>query len=130
LAWGALSLGTMAFVCGGILLGWSLVAGRHELWTVGMPAALGGQIALLIGLVLQLDRLWHQSRHAAAKLERVDEQLHELKATTTLLGTSHASPGGAFYAHLAGGAGTDLLLSDLKAQLDLLALKISMNDEC
>lgn len=124
LTWGALSLGTMAFVCGGILLGWSLSSGRQELWTIGLPIALGGQIALLVGLVLQLDRLWHNSRHAAAKLQHVDEQLHDLKAATTLLGTN-ASPGGAFYVHLANGAGPELLLSDLKAQLDLLALKMS-----
>ena len=124
LTWIALSLGTMAFVCGGVLLGWSLWGDRPELWNVGMPVALCGQIALLVGLVLQLDRLWHDSRHAAAKLDQVDEQLHELKTTTTLLGTGHNSPGSAFYSHLAGGAGPELLLSDLKGQLDLLALKI------
>jgi len=128
LTWTTLSLGTMAFVCGGVLLGWSLLGDRAELWNLGMPVALGGQIALLVGLVLQLDRLWHDSRHAAAKLDEVDEQLHELKTTTTLLGTGHLSPSSAFYCHLADGAGTELLLSDLKGQLDLLALKISMND--
>ncbi len=129
LTWGILSLGTMAFVCGGILMGWSLLADRTELWEFGMPVALGGQIALLLGLVLQLDRLWHDSRHAADKLDDVDEQLHELKTTTTMLGTGHATPGSAFYAHLADGAGPDLLLHDLKGQLDLLAMKISMGDE-
>ena len=128
LVWLALSLGTMAFVCGGILLGWSLCTGRQELWTLGLPVAVGGQIALLVGLLLQLDRLWHHSRSAAAKLDVVDEQLHELKTTTTLLGTGHG-PSAAFYSHLADGAGPQLLLSDLKSQLDLLALKMSMRDE-
>jgi len=115
----------MTLVCGGILLGWSLATDRSELWTTGLPVAIGGQIALLVGLLLQLERLWHDSRRAADRLEAVDQQLHDLKTTTTLLGTSHASPGGAFYAHLADGAGSQLLLSDLKGQLDLLALKIS-----
>lgn len=124
LTWAALSLGTTTFVCGGILLGWSLVAGRQELWTLGLPIALGGQIALLIGLVLQLDRLWHDSRHAAAKLDDVDEQLHDLKTATTMLGTSHSSPASAFYSHLSHGASPQLLLADLKSQLDLLAVKI------
>ena len=78
LAWMALSLGTTTFACGGMLLGWSLVAERQELWNLGLPIALGGQIVLLIGLVLQLDRLWHDNRHAAAKLDQVDEQLHDL----------------------------------------------------
>jgi len=129
LTWAALSLGTMAFVCGGVLLGWSIVSGREELWSVGMPVILCGQVALLVGLILQLDRLWHDGRSARAKLDDVDEQLHELKTTTSLLGTGHNSPGGAFYSHLAGGAGPQLLLTDLKSQLDLLALKIMQQDE-
>jgi len=124
LVWAALSLGTMTFVCGGILLGWSIYADRSELWDLGMPIALCGQIALLIGLILQLDRLWHDSRQAADKLDDVDEQLHELKATTTMLGTTHGPSAGAFYTHLANGAGPELLLSDLKGQLDLLAVKL------
>jgi hypothetical protein len=124
LTWGALSLGTTTFVCGGMLLGWSLVAGRQELWTLGLPIALGGQIGLLIGLVLQLDRLWHDNRRAAAKLDDVDEQLHDLKTATTMLGTSHSSPASAFYSHLSHGASPQLLLADLKGQLDLLAVKI------
>jgi len=128
LAWVALSLGTMTLVCGGILLGWSVVTNRSELWTIGLPVAIGGQIALLVGLILQLERLWHDSRRAAARLKAVDEQLHDLKTTTTLLGTGHATPGGAFYAHMADGARPQLLLTDLKGQLDLLALKIS-NEE-
>jgi hypothetical protein len=129
LTWTALSLGTMALVCGGTLLGWSIVAGRAELWTIGMPVALCGQVALLIGLVLQLNGLWCDGRQAVAKLDHVDEQLHELKTATTQLGNTQNSPTSAFYSHLADGAGPQLLLTDLKSQLDLLALKISMNDE-
>ena len=128
LTWIALALGMTAFACGGMLLGWSLVAGRDELWTLGLPIALGGQIGLLVGLVLQLDRLWHDSRHAAAKLDDVDEQLHELRTATTLLGTSHTSPASAFYSHLSYGASPQLLLSDLKSQLDLLALRIAQQE--
>jgi hypothetical protein len=125
LTWIALALGITAFACGGMLLGWSVVAGRDELWTLGLPIALGGQIALLVGLMLQLDRLWHDSRHAAGKLDEVDEQLRELKTATTLLGTSHSSPASAFYSHLSCGASPQLLLSDLKSQIDLLALRIA-----
>ncbi len=129
LTWSVLSLGTMALVCGGVLLGWSLVSQRTELWNVGMPVALCGQIALLLGLVLQLDRLWHDSRRAAVKLDDVDERLHELNTTTTMLTTGNHSPGSAFYSHLAGGAGPELLLSDLKGQLDLLAVKIAQSTD-
>lgn len=125
LTWLALSLGTATLVCGGILLGWSLATDRQELWNVGLPTALAGQIALLVGLVLQLDRIWHDNRKAAAKLDNVDVQLHDLKTSATLLGVSHGPASSAFYSHLAGGAGPQLLLTDLKSQLDLLAMKIA-----
>jgi hypothetical protein len=127
-SWLVLSLGTTGFVCGGILLGWSLATGRQELWTIGLPVALVSQIALLVGLVLQLERLWNDNREAAAKLDSVDEQLHELKATTTLLGTSQGPAASVFYTHFAGGAGPQLLLTDLKSQLDLLAMKIAQEE--
>ena len=123
--WIVLTLGTTGFACGGVLLAWSLATGRQELWSVGLPAALVGQIALLGGLVLQIDRLWHDNREAAAKLDYVDEQIHELKATTLLLSTSQGQASATFYSHLARGAGPQLLLTDLKSQLDLLAMKIA-----
>ena len=128
LAWTALSLGTMALVCGGVLLAWSVVTGRTGLWTIGMPVALCGQIGLLAGLIMQLDGLWNDSRHTSTKLDNVDRQLHDIKTATTMLGASHTSPSAAFYSHLAGGAGPQLLLSDLKSQLDLLALRISQEE--
>ena len=49
-------------------------------------------------------------------------------AEPTLLGTSHGSPAGSFYAHMARGASPQLLLADLKSQLDLLAVKLGQKD--
>jgi hypothetical protein len=126
--WPALLLGTMSFACGGILLGWSLVAGRQELSAIGWPVALGGQVALLLGLVLQVDRLGDDNRAAVAKLNDVDDQLSELKATATLLGASQGPAASVFYSHFAAGASPQLLLTDLKSQLDLLAVKIARDD--
>ncbi len=127
LGWSALSLGLMAFVCGGVLLGWSVVSGRQDLWSIGMPIVLGGQIGLLVGLVLQLDRLWSNTRSTVEKLDHVDDQLRDLKTATTMLGSGQESGGRAFYSHMVEGAGPQLLLNDLKSQLDLLALKISQD---
>jgi phage FluMu protein Com len=118
----ALWLGTAALVCGGVLLGWSVFGARSELWKYGLPIAAGGQIVFLIGLVLQLDRIWHDGRRA---VDRLDDELHDIKTTTTLLGAIHGPSSAAFYTHLAGGANPQLLLSDLKSQLDLLAIKLS-----
>jgi hypothetical protein len=125
LAWFVFALGIASSACGGILLGWSLATGRQELWNVGLPVALAGQVALLAGLVLQINRLWHDNRAAASKLDDVDEQIHELKTTTMLLSTSQGPASATFYSHLASGASPQLLLTDLKSQLDLLAMKIA-----
>jgi len=123
-AWMILLIGTAGFACGVALMAWSMHTGRQELWTIGTPTAFAGQIALGMGLVLQMDRVWRDSRWAVARMETVDEQLQDLKTATTLLNGAHG-PSSAFYAHWAGGAGPELLLSDLKSQLDLLAVKLS-----
>jgi len=124
--WTILSAGLMASVCGGVLLAWASVAGRQDLWTIGMPVGLGGQIVLVIGLILQLDRLWHDNRDTAEKLDHVGQRLHDLNNATTLLGTSYGST--SFYSHMAGGASPQLLLADLKSQLDLLAVKLGQEE--
>jgi hypothetical protein len=119
-----LLIGLMGMACGGMLLAWATIGGRPDLWPMGMPIALVGQIVLVVGFVFQMDRLWNDNSLTSAKLNRMDERLADLKTTTALLGTTHSSPAASFYSHLAGGANPQLLLTDLKSQLDLLALKI------
>jgi hypothetical protein len=120
-AWSVLSLGLAVFACGAVLLGWAVVAQREDLWPVGMPLAVIGQAGLLLGLILQLDGLWHSSRKTASALSQLDGELTRVRQATTLLSTSRSSAGQSFYAHLAEGASPHLLLCDLKGQLDLLA---------
>jgi hypothetical protein len=88
-AWAALSIGVMAGVFGGVLLGWSVWSGKQQLWTLGLPFALGGQAALLIGLVLQLDGLWQSNGNATLALEDLDEQIDELRQATAMIANSH-----------------------------------------
>lgn len=119
------SLGLMAFACGAVLLGWSFATGRDDLWSLGMPIMLAGQCGLVLGLVVQLERIWQAGRDQATKLGEVDQRLDDLKQTATLFGEP---PGGAshtFYSHLSAGASPQLLLTDLKHQLDLLAVRMS-----
>jgi hypothetical protein len=129
LTWSVLALGLTASAFAGALLTWSALSGRQELWTLGMPVGLVGQIVLVIGLILQLDRLWHDNRDTAEKLDHVGARLHDLNESTTLLGTSYGAASSPFYSHMAGGASSQVLLADLKSQLDLLAVKLSRENE-
>jgi hypothetical protein len=125
LAWTCLSLGVMALACGGVLIAWSLIAGRDDLWSIGLPLAVVGQGALVIGLLLQLDGLWQTSKKTEETLTHLDGKLHDLAHTTTMLGTTRSTPAQSFYVHMAEGASPHLLLADLKGQLDLLAERMA-----
>ena len=78
-SWILLAMSVTMTTCGTMLWVWSWMMERRELWTVGMPIALAGQISLLLGLVWQLDRLRRQNRQTSVQLERVDKQLRDLK---------------------------------------------------
>jgi len=125
LAWLLLSLGLMAFACGGVLLAWSAATGRGDLWNWGLPLALGGQAALLVGLLFQLEGVTSNNRQTTRSLDELADRLSELKQTTSLLSTTHSSAAASFYTHFADGADPNLLLADLKGQLDLLAVKMA-----
>jgi hypothetical protein len=60
-AWSAIAIGLAALTCGGVLCGWSLARRRDELWAIGLPVLLGGQMMLVAGLLLQLRRIWRNS---------------------------------------------------------------------
>jgi hypothetical protein len=128
LSWAVLSLGVMALVFGGVLIGWSFWSGQQQFWTLGLPFTLGGQAGLILGLVLQLDGLWQSNQDATVVLTDLDEQIDELRQATSLLTTSHSSHAQSFYFHLAEGASPHMLLSDLKGQLDLLAMRMAKDD--
>jgi hypothetical protein len=125
LAWLSLAVGLAIFACGAVLLGWSLAADREDLWTIGLPLALVGQAGLILGLILQLDGLSHTNRQTAAALSELDGELSRVRQATTLLTATKSSSAQSFYAHLAAGASPQLLLADLKGQLDLLAQQMA-----
>jgi hypothetical protein len=125
---GVLLAGLAVIACGAVFMGQSFVDDRPDLWTEGMPLVAAGQVVLLLGLVLKLERVWQQSRYAAHKLEEVNSHLHRLEQTTALLGVTHGSASQAFYAHMADEANPKMLLADLKGQIDLLAMSMAKRD--
>jgi hypothetical protein len=71
---------------------------------------------------MAVSRLWRNSRYATNKLQEMHAGLGQLQNTAD---TISAMRGGApaFYADLARGASPQLLLSNLKGQLDQLATR-------
>jgi hypothetical protein len=124
-AWTILTIGLTMFACGCVLLGWSVITKRTDLWRIGMPLTFVGQAGLILGLVLQLNDLWSTNRQTAAALNDLDEELKTVREANTLLSTSHSTAGQSFYLHLAEGASPHILLADLKGQVDLLAQQMA-----
>jgi hypothetical protein len=120
-AWSALLLGVMGLSCGAVLVGCSFMPGRGSLWNAGLPVLLAGQVVLLLGLLLQIERVWHNSRWAGRRLEDVDQRIEELNRSAAMWTTTASPSAMAFYHHLAHGASPHILLADLKGQMDLLA---------
>lgn len=120
---GVVGLATLG-VGGGLLVASSMF-GQAGLWRPGLLTLAVGHLALLIGLLLWLGQVGARSREAVERLTHLDHRLRDLHHSTQLLGTTRSSASQAFYSHLAEGASPNLLLADLKGQLDLLAVRFS-----
>ncbi|MBX7168474.1 MAG: hypothetical protein K1X74_19210 [Pirellulales bacterium] len=125
LMWLSVGLGLAAFACGGSLLAFAYLEHRSDLWELGVPMTLTGQVGLLFALGLQLERIWMENRETVGKLADVDRQLEDLQQTTHLIGGPYFTATEAFYQHLSAGANPQTLLTDVKTQLDLLAVHLA-----
>jgi hypothetical protein len=122
-AWLVVVVGTLLLAAGLGTIGWSLANERIEYWNLALGLTLGGQGTLIFGLVLVVSRLWRNSRCAAGRLQDVHARLGQLQSTADALA---AMRGGApaFYAELVRGASPQMLVTNLKGQLDQLATRV------
>lgn len=124
-SWLLMAVGLMTFVCGAVLLGRWFHDGQEQLWRLGLPLTLGGQVALLFGLVVQLEALWKNSRGTSVTLDELDQQIDQLRQTTAVMNNASTGAAKSFYVHMAEDASPQVLLADLKGQLDVLAVKMA-----
>ncbi len=122
-AWFVTLLGFTSLATGLGIIGWAIAHGGSEFWDHALALTLAGQGLLIFGLVLVVTRLWRSSRYASAKLQEVHAELGQLQRTADALS---AMRGGApaFYAELVRGASPQMLLTNLKGQLDQLATRL------
>ena len=123
-AWFVTFLGVTSLAAGLGIIGWAIAHGGSEYWDHALALTLAGQGLLIFGLVLVVTRLWRNSRYASGKLQEVHTELGQLQRTADALS---AMRGGApaFYAELVRGASPQMLLTNLKGQLDQLATRLN-----
>jgi hypothetical protein len=124
ISWLIIAAGAIALAAGVGLVGWSIATHNFEYWQLAFGLALGGQGALILGLVLVVSRLWRNSRYASNKLQDVQSRLIQLQTTADSLVTMRSGGAPAFYADLVRGASPQVLLANLKGQVDQLATRI------
>ncbi|NIL95667.1 MAG: hypothetical protein GTO53_00515 [Planctomycetales bacterium] len=126
LPWLVVAIGLMVLTCGGVLLGWSAVTGRGELWQAGLPIALAGQAVLLIGLVPLLQVLGRE-RHAAHQKPAVAKPQPGTARRTLQVAEQQPAGGGGQHDYAVDPAHTvppQRVLANIKRQLDLLSDQI------
>ena len=110
---------------GGIgAIAWSLAGNRPDLWNLAVGLTLSGQGLLILGLVMIVTRLWRNSRYAGNKLQEVHGDVAQLQRTADALAAMRSGGAPAFYAELVRGASPQMLLANLKGQLDHLATRL------
>jgi hypothetical protein len=125
--WLMTSVGSIAAICGGALLGWSLLSNRQELWTYFLPATCFGQLTFLVGLLLQTRAYRREIAKAAENLAAIGKQLDTLRTTAQLL---NEEPGhsASRCAHGAHGDGPQSLLADLQCRLNSISVQLDRLD--
>lgn len=89
LAWCAMALGLAAVVCGAVLMAVAQLRGRNDLWGVGIPLFVVGQLGLVIGLVADADLARRKTRRRAASVHAPFDRMtgsigsHQAFAATT-----------------------------------------------
>jgi hypothetical protein len=124
-AWFVTFLGFAALASGLGLIAWSIGHGGSEYWDHALALTLAGQGTLILGLVLIVSRLWRNSRYASGKLQEVHSELGQLQRTAEALTAMRTSSAPAFYADLVRGASPQMLLTNLKGQLDQLSTRLN-----
>ena len=124
IAWMIVVAGTITLASGIGLVAWSLAARQTLYWNLAIGLTLGGQGTLIFGLVLVLSHLWRNSRYASGKLQDVHARLGQLQQTADVLATIRAGGAPSFYTDLMRGASPQVLLANLKGQVDQLAARV------
>ena len=119
-AWVIALTGGSLLTAGLGLIGWSLLGPQPELWNWGLFATLGGQGLLAVGLTLLLTKIWTNARQSSSRLVALQSEILRLQRSADALTGDRTATSTRFYADLARGASPELLLANLRGQLEEL----------
>jgi hypothetical protein len=122
--WVILAFGLGVFVCGAALMGLSLAKGSTQLWQLGLPMVLGGQLAVLFVVIWQLDVVWLSNLATFVALHSVDEQLRQLQVRASHPG-ANPRDSKTFSRHLAEDVSPHSLLKGLREQIDAISAQLA-----
>lgn len=83
LVWPIIAAGWTALACGGALAGWGWYIHRDDFWKLGLPILFGGQLGLLVGLMLQLLLTVKTSRPIHSTADAAHDNIHPASHSTT-----------------------------------------------
>ena len=118
-AWMIVAAGAAALAIGICMLCAGALMVRARWQSFGLPITLLGQVALLFGMMLQLDLVWHGKREMASKLYRFQKRLGDLEVLADeMTPTSPEAPPPP--------VDEQELLAELKNRLDLLSHRLNV----
>jgi hypothetical protein len=117
--------GVAGFMGGAGLLVWAAAFQLAGPWQWGMTATIAAEGALILGLTWMAGRLWRNSRRLNRQLEGVEGQLHDVERLTGSLASSRMSCSQHYYDHFNQGASSQMLLANLRGQVDQLAERMA-----
>ncbi len=117
--------GVAGFAGGAGLLVWAAAFQLPGPWQWGMTATIAAEGALILGLTWMAGRLWRNSRQLNRQLEGVEGQLHDIERMTGSLASSRMSCSQHYYDHFNQGASSQMLLANLRGQVDQLAGRLA-----
>lgn len=124
IAWTLCTIGTALLGMGIGLIAWSVLDGQYRLWVPGLATAIGGQGLVIVGLLQLLANLWAAGRVATQRLAQVHDELRALRRVTDeSAGRQHGSAA-QFYSGLAQDATPEMLLGNLRGQIDALSSRL------
>jgi hypothetical protein len=120
-----LAAGVAGLVGGSGLLVWAAAFQLSGPWQWGMTTTIAAEGALILGLTWMAGRLWRNSRRLNRQLEGVEGQLDHIERLTGSLANSRMSCSQHYYDHFSQGASSQMLLANLRGQVDQLAERMA-----